>query len=317
VRSDGRCGSLAVSNGGGAVLFVGYRRADEPYAVGLLAAMLVERFPQRVFLDTIANRRNRQVGPTLRAALDGADGFLCVIGPRWDDASNRVRLGKHDDWVRQELQAAIRRKLRITVGLVERTHVPRPPELPTEVVDQLATARSFVLHRSDFAVGARRLLLHLQQEVPGLGDGIRGQPEVALGPATVRTGIDAMLRHTLPLPQQATGNLKAVVAATVARLRSGEWLLDLTTGHLPGKPSGSAVVVLTDRRLLIADLAGGADPPEVPLSAVVGVEVVPRHRLWRRTADLHVHRAGGGLLVIEGLFREPAQRLGRSVHDRL
>jgi hypothetical protein len=301
------------------VLFVSYRRADEPYAVGLIAASLLSHFGrERVFLDTIANRRNRRIDSTLRRALETADGLLCVIGPRWDDASNLARLHEESDWVRLEIRMAIARKVPITVVLVERRSLPQAPDLPDEL-SKLIEAPSFMLCRSDFA-SVPGLLVHLGRAVPGLADDVQGEPDIALDPQTVRGGIDAMLRHTLPLPQQAMGNLPLLVNAVSTLLRPGEWLLDLTAGHLPKRPSGSAILVLTDRRLIVADLDPKIKPNplfNVPLNQDLSVELIPRRRLWRRTADLRVHSRGEDAFLVRGLFREPAERLQRAVHDKL
>ena len=90
------------------LIFLSYRRDDAPFAVGLLAAMLFDRFPpDTIFLDTIANRRGLFAASRLSRALGRSVAVLCVIGSEWDDESHVSRLADESDFVRWELETAL------------------------------------------------------------------------------------------------------------------------------------------------------------------------------------------------------------------
>jgi hypothetical protein len=133
----------------------------------------------------------------------------------------------------------------------------------------------------------------------------------------VRRGIDAMLRHVLPLPQQSTRNLDHLVAATASLLEAGEWLHYAATGHLPGQPSGSALVVVTDQAVRIARLGGDLTVKErwqSPIGEVLGAELVERRRLrMLDVADVTFRVSGRPLPRVEGIFGDQAARLAKLV----
>ena len=207
------------------VIFLSYRRDDVPFAVGLLAARLFGAFPPGdVFLDTMANRRGLFVRRLLRRALARSAVVVSVMGPVWDDERHLSRLADDDDLVRWELETALEQHLPIVPVLVDRDR-----ELSEELPGRLMALHEFApkaLHRETFLGDADALvhrlagILGYQAEArePQLQHALASAPPATLDGAIVRRGIDAMLRHVLPLPQQSTRNLEHLVAATASLL---------------------------------------------------------------------------------------------------
>ena len=93
-------------------IFVSYRRADDPFGAGLVAAGLRDRFGKEgVFLDTwVLNRRgDPQAG--LEEGLDACAVVLVLIGRRWEGLEARRRVSGKRDWVAWEIREAADRDL--------------------------------------------------------------------------------------------------------------------------------------------------------------------------------------------------------------
>jgi hypothetical protein len=164
---------------------------------------------------------------------------------------------------------------------------------------------------------ARILRYQAGAREPQLQHALAPAPSATLDAAIVRRGIDAMLRHVLPLPPQSTRNLDHLVAATASLLKAGEWLHYAATGHLPGKPSGSALVVVTDQAVRIAQLGGYLRVGErwqSPIGEVLGADLVERRRLrMLDVADVTFRVSGRPLPGVEGIFGGQAVRLTQLV----
>ena len=201
-------------------IFVSYRRADDPFGAGLVAAVLRDRFgDDGVFLDTwVLNRRGNPESGLCRG-LDGSAVVLALIGRRWE-----ARLGARDpgataterDWVAWELREAARRKLPVVPVFLRRS-----PMLAEGVPDDL---RGLLPRETAVAVrqGSLRSDTERLVEMVAAHSGGAAAPRPAgvvlseeLDPATVAIGVDAMLRHVVPVPQQRMGNRDLLVGTSV------------------------------------------------------------------------------------------------------
>src|SRR5215469_12812235 len=62
--------------------------------------------------------------------------MLVLIGRTWADARDdggRVRLENPNDYVRLEIELALKRDIAVTPVLVQGAHMPAPEDLPTEI----------------------------------------------------------------------------------------------------------------------------------------------------------------------------------------
>jgi hypothetical protein len=272
-------------------IFLSYRRDDVPFAVGLLTAMLSDRLsPDTIFLDTIVNRRGLSTASGLSRALARSAAVLCVIGPEWDDESHLRRLADANDFVRRELETALSQGVPVIPVFVDREPDRKVAASLPAGLEPLSALPPSPLRKESLAADADALIHRLRGILDARGDayepemhqGDQGDVAAVLGADLVRRGIEEMLRHVLPLPQQSSKNLEHLAAATAVLLPPGEWLRYLATGHLPGRPSGSALVVVTDRALRIGEMGsdfGVRKRYEMLLSDILDTDLVRRRRL--------------------------------------
>jgi len=138
-----------------------------------------------------------------------------------------------------------------------------------------------------------------------------------LDPATIAIGVDAMLRHVVPVPQQRMGNRQLLVTTCAAVLGRQDWLRHVSAGASPGRPAGSGIVVATEGTVTVANLDerfAVVDRPSVTLGRgpddLESVDVRRRRRLLvRPVADLRLNRRNGTYLDIQGLFAGAADDL--------
>jgi hypothetical protein len=304
------------------LIFLSYRHDDAPFAVGLLAAMLFDRFPpDTVYLDTIANRRGLFAASRLSRALARSAAVLCVIGPEWDDEGHLRRLAEEGDFVRQELATALAQKVPVIPVFVNRDPDRKVAAGLPDGLEPLSALTPSPLRKESFVTDADALIRRLRRILDDRSDVYeperdqqdRGDVAAVLDADLVRRGIDAMLRHVLPLPQQSSENLENLVTATATLLPPGEWLHYLVTGHLPRRPSGSTVVVVTDRALRIGQLRSDfslAERSEMLLGDILDADLVRRRRLGLLdVGDVSLQIKGRPPVIVKGIFGDQAARL--------
>lgn len=122
-------------------IFISYRREDSAGWTGRLAEALKQQFgPESVFMDIDTVKPGTDFTEALQQAVSSCEILLAIIGPEWATATNksgRLRLEDPDDWVRVEIAAALKRKIRVIPVLVGGASVPTMDLLPDEL-DPLA-----------------------------------------------------------------------------------------------------------------------------------------------------------------------------------
>lgn len=118
-------------------IFISYRRADSENVTGRIYDRLVQHYGKEpVFKDV----DSIPLGVDFRTFLDEKVGqcqvLLAIIGDQWatitDDSGNR-RLDNHQDFVRIEIESAIKRKIPVIPLLVRRATMPIEEQLPIEI----------------------------------------------------------------------------------------------------------------------------------------------------------------------------------------
>lgn len=259
----------------------------------MTASILEDTLGQsEVFLDTLYLRQRGPFEHALLEAIRNCRIVLAVIGAEWDSPANLARLAQPRDWVRRELLEASGSSTPIVPVLVERTTMPVIPGLELRF-DQ----RCVAIDPND----PERLEGDLCRLLGVTGSAGRGWRE------RVERAVLALLRHVLPHPQRSMKNDLTVARCVASELARGEWLRFVTTGNLPGKPNGSAVVYVTRSVVGVAQLTENLDSHPVirlPLIDLV-VERTDGHRLWRRVTDLDL-TSGDRAVRVEGIFGEEA-----------
>jgi hypothetical protein len=122
-------------------IFISYRREDSAGWTGRLSEQLKARFgAESIFMDIDTIEPGVDFTEAVQKAVGSCDVLLAVIGPEWASSANKsgkLRLEDPNDWVRVEIAAALKRKIRVVPVLVGGASVPTMDFLPDEL-DPLA-----------------------------------------------------------------------------------------------------------------------------------------------------------------------------------
>ena len=148
-------------------IFINYRRGDEPGFTHALLGRLEQTFPaERLFgdVDKIRPLTGEDFVRALESQVAQCDALLAVIGNGWLDATDERgsrRLDDPNDFVRIEIESALRLGKRVIPVLVHEARMPRPDELP-EAIRPLATRNAVRLTHERFRADVQGLIKALQ-----------------------------------------------------------------------------------------------------------------------------------------------------------
>lgn len=152
------------------LVFISYRRDDSDWATGHLFERLQSVLGQGAVLHDVDNI---QPGQDFREWIDESLSHsmvvLVVIGPRWldaRDANGHRRLEQTDDWVRIEIESALKRHLKVIPVLLYPATIPSPTELPA-TLEKLPYLQAITIYPGeDFSLGFKRLVDAIIPAVP-------------------------------------------------------------------------------------------------------------------------------------------------------
>jgi TIR domain/PAN domain len=147
-------------------IFINYRRGDDPGNTGRLFDRLQETFqPEQLFMDVDNIAPGLDFVRVLEEQVGQCDALLVVIGKGWIDARDDTgtrRLDNPEDFVRIEIESALKQDKRVIPVLVGDTRMPRPEELP-EAIRPLARRNAVRLSHERFRADAQGLIKALQR----------------------------------------------------------------------------------------------------------------------------------------------------------
>lgn len=166
-RGTGQAGSSAVDTAAsGLRIFVSYRRSDCLSQAGRLADTLEARLPAAsVFMDIESIAPGVHFVEAIEREIARCDVVLALIGDDW------LRLLKEraevpEDFVRRELEVALREGIKVQPVLVEGAEMPPANELP-EPLKQLAYINAYELDDARWRREVGQLIELLQRIPPG------------------------------------------------------------------------------------------------------------------------------------------------------
>jgi hypothetical protein len=213
------------------LIFINYRRGDTSTTASRLCEWLAGRYgDDQVFMDVEAIVPGRPWREAIDRAVGASDLVLAVIGKDWLAELNR-RLVDKDDFVRHELDAALRRDVSVIPVLTEGARMPRADELP-ESLAPLSEYQAFEL------VG--RYQFDKQELLKSVARALGAEPEIT-PPSEPAPGPS----ETTPAPPQASP-VEAERQSQPSRLKI-RW-----------RPLGRRHVALFGGLLLIAAIAAVA-----------------------------------------------------------
>ena len=161
-------------------IFINYRRGDEPGFTQALLGRLEQAFPaERLFIDVDNIPPGEDFVRMLESQVAQCDAMLTVIGNNWLDATDEHgsrRLDDPNDFVRIEIESALKLGKRVIPVLVHQARMPHPDELP-EAIRPLAKRNAVRLTHERFRADVQGLIKALQgaiEDVASLGSGAVG-----------------------------------------------------------------------------------------------------------------------------------------------
>jgi hypothetical protein len=110
-------------------IFISYRREESQWSARSLHVRLSQDFdPKQIFMDIDAIGLGDDFVEVIETKVAKCDVLIAVIGRNWvtskDDHGDR-RLNNPEDFVRMEIGAALKRKIRVMPVLVDGALMPR------------------------------------------------------------------------------------------------------------------------------------------------------------------------------------------------
>ena len=259
---------MATSDTGVARIFISYRRADDSWPARWLADWLAGRFGAGVvFQDVDSIQPGDDFAADIEAAVGACAVLLAVIGPQWLAAEGDAgrRLDDPRDWVRLEIEAAIKRGVRVIPVLVDGARMPSASDLPPSLQD---LARRQAVTLSPASLDTRSLMSVLEttfaaEETGQQEPGTRApQP-----PRAARAGTSRLLMSAIQDASTLTGEkkaraLSAIISAAIAVAPERvEWLTaeaETTARSIKDTSSRSGALAAVARVVAAADPARAA-----------------------------------------------------------
>jgi hypothetical protein len=154
---------------------ISYRRGDTGWITGRIFDRLKEHYQTSekagprgkpiVFMDYDSTPVGADFRNYIRGVLDSCDVLLAVIGPRWegDDEQGRPRILQDSDWVRIEIETALKKNIPIIPILIDRTPMPRADMLPEGLRDLAYRQAATVDTQVDFNSHIERLIREIDR----------------------------------------------------------------------------------------------------------------------------------------------------------
>lgn len=173
-------------------IFITYRREDTSSQAGRIYDWLEEQYGDGVFKDIESIDPGRPWRAAIEDAVRSADVVLALIGPRWLEEL-RERDGS-DDYVRYELETALRQDRRVIPLLVNGAAMPPAGQLP-EGLRGLGERQAFDVSDARFRSDVEELIRRLDRVVerPPRTDGVPPGNGAAPAAAATEAELDAEL----------------------------------------------------------------------------------------------------------------------------
>jgi hypothetical protein len=141
-------------------VFISYRREESAFAARAIYDRVAQRVGRgNVFLDVDNIDLGVDWFDALNERVAACDALVAVIGRNWlaADKDNRRRIDDPDDFVRIEIEAALKRRVRVIPVLVDGAVMPKAGDLP-ESLKSLARRQNIEISHTRFEADVDRLI---------------------------------------------------------------------------------------------------------------------------------------------------------------
>jgi TIR domain len=154
---------------------ISYRREDTGWITGRIFDRLKEHYEKAqklgyqkkpvVFMDYDSTPVGVDFRNYIKGVLDDCDILLAVIGPHWegDDKQSQPRIMDDSDWVRIEVETALKNNIPVVPVLIDRTSMPRADMLPESIRDLVCRQAARVDTQIDFNSHIERLIREIDR----------------------------------------------------------------------------------------------------------------------------------------------------------
>jgi hypothetical protein len=202
-------------------IILNYRREDTSGHAGRLYDDLVDQFGRdQVFMDIDAIEPGVDFGEVIEHAVGSASVFLSLIGQRWlsaVDAKGVRRLDKPDDFVRLEIEAALRPEVRVIPVLIQNATMPTSEELPPSLAP-FARRNAIELRDNSWRYDVDRLIETIQRVREGGSgaDDLGAKPAEASAPRRAGRAETRSTTQAVPEREPRAWIAAAGIAASLA-----------------------------------------------------------------------------------------------------
>jgi hypothetical protein len=259
-------------------VFISYRRQTAAGEARALFNELVARLGRNaVFMDVDSISLGRDFRGELQKILAACDLMLVLIDKDWataKDEGGQIRLENAGDFVRMEIEAALKRDIVVTPVLVKGAQMPAAEQLPAEISD-LAYRNGFELSHGRWESDVREMLRRLKLDVPERGGQVEPDrsalhekrsateiPSLANTRRLIGTSVPIEAAPVLPLAQRGPMlRLIAIGAFAIGALGILVWAAGSLGGHntiVTGGPCGIASAGSSTSNSVNCDVAPGS-----------------------------------------------------------
>lgn len=150
----------------GSGIFISYRRSDDPGFAGRLRDRLAQHFGEsRIFMDVDSIELGMDFSEVINYHLAQCAALVAIIGKGWlnaSDAQGRRRLTGTNDYVRLEIEAALRRNILVIPVIAEGARMPHAEELPGPI-QLLARRNGIEISHASFGSDTAKLITTLDR----------------------------------------------------------------------------------------------------------------------------------------------------------
>jgi formylglycine-generating enzyme required for sulfatase activity len=149
-------------------IFISYRREDSAYPAAVIRSRLVSDFGQsEIFFDVDSIPPGHDFRVHIGHKVGACDYVIVVIGKAWltacDEAGGR-RLDNPADFVRLEIEAALKRNIPVIPVLVDNAPMPKADQLPEHLSDLVYRHAHFVRPEPDLNHDLERLARRISEQ---------------------------------------------------------------------------------------------------------------------------------------------------------
>jgi TPR repeat protein len=165
-------------------IFISYRRDDAAGDARGVCERLERAFGKtNVFMDVNKMLAGQRFEHVLDEALSQCDVLIAVIGPRWMELLSDEARGSKRDFLRDEIAAALQRKIVVIPVLIGRKGnmppLPKPDDLPDDIRDLVQYQKHDIAHES-FESDAAQLTKEIKMVLRGGRRQARPWPAIAI-----------------------------------------------------------------------------------------------------------------------------------------